>query len=77
VLKKLSKPNKKAKYEDLKKAKEGYNILDFIFETGLIFFEVLFSWELKKDGYLRKAKQQKYIRIAILILILIIVAINW
>jgi len=69
--------NKKAKYEDLKKAKEGYNILDFIFEPGLIFFEVLFSWELKKDGYLRKAKQQKYIRIAILILILIIVAINW
>lgn len=67
---------KRGKFEDLKKAKEGYHFCDFIFNPWWTLFEIIFSWELKKDGYIRKSKQQKYFRIAILILILIIVLFN-
>ena len=66
--------SKKAdKYEDLKKAKESYNVCDFIFEPAGTIFEVLFSWELKKDGFLRKAEQQKRIRLALGLLILALI----
>ncbi|WP_289056193.1 hypothetical protein [Carboxylicivirga marina] len=52
-------------------AEKRYSIFDFIEEPFWTTFEVLFSWELKKDGYLRKARQQKYIR---LVLILVVTA---
>ncbi|MGY5353512.1 hypothetical protein [Wenyingzhuangia sp. IMCC45467] len=54
------------------KANEGFTLADFIFDFGHTLIIILFSWELKKDGYPRKAKQQKYFRIGILIIIIII-----
>jgi len=66
--------SKKAdKYEELKRAKESYSISDFFFEPFATIFEVLVSWELKKDGFLKKAEQQKRLRIIFGILILIVV----
>jgi len=66
--------SKKAdKFEDLKKAKESYSVGDFIFEPFQTIFEVLVSWELKKDGFLKKAEQQKRLRIIFGLLILIVI----
>ena len=66
--------SKKAEsYEDLKRAKESYSIVDFLFEPFKTIFEVLFSWELRKDGFLKKAEQQKRLRIMFGLLILIVV----
>jgi hypothetical protein len=52
--------SKKAdRYENLKRAKESYSLADFIFEPFQTIFEVLVSWELKKDGFLKKAETTK------------------
>ncbi|WP_289056037.1 hypothetical protein [Carboxylicivirga marina] len=51
-------------------AEKGYSIFDFIEEPFWTTFEVLFSWELKKDGFIRKARQQKYIRLAIVSIVI-------
>jgi ornithine carbamoyltransferase len=70
--------NKEDKYEALKNAKESYTLGDFVFTPVWTTFEVLFSWELKKDGFLRKAEQQKWLRIILGLLILaLIIYINW
>ena len=68
--------NKEIKVENLRKAKEKYDLLDFIFSLDDVLIEVLFTWDLKKQGYTKKAKQQKTILcvFAIVISILIIVA---
>jgi hypothetical protein len=63
--------NKKGRIKNSRKANEGYNIFDLIGEPFWTIVEILFSWELKKDGYLRKARQQKRMRFSILILIII------
>lgn len=60
---------KKERLEEKEKSNEGYSLLDFIFAPFFTLIEILFSWELKKDGFQRKAKQQKYFRITLLILI--------
>lgn len=66
----------KVRLEDLKRAKESYSFFDFIFEPST-FIEVIFSWELRKDGYLRKADQQQWLRpIFILVIIMIIVILS-
>jgi hypothetical protein len=63
--------SKKAdKIENLKRANESFSILDFIFEPVKTLFEVIISWELEKDGYLKKAKQQKRLRLIFGFLIL-------
>lgn len=59
--------------EKAKRAKESFSIFDF-FDSTL--FEILISWELKKDGYLRKARQQRIFRITILVLIITIYVIQ-
>lgn len=64
--------DRKEKLEELRRAKESYSVLDFIFEPLSTLFEILISWELKKDGYLRKARQQKVFR-AIIIGIAVII----
>jgi hypothetical protein len=58
------------KYEALQRAKKSYTLGDFIVEPIWTILEVLISWELKKDGFLRKARQQKRLRIVIGLLIL-------
>jgi len=60
---------KKERIKKKEKSNESYNILDFIFNPFPTLIEILFSWELKKDGFYRKAKQQKYFRISLLMLI--------
>ncbi len=55
-----------------KKANEGYQLIDFILDPIPELIEIMFSWELKKDGYLRKAKQQKRFRITLGLTIIIL-----
>lgn len=54
---------KKEQLEERKRANETYSIFDFHFHPLSTILEVLISWELKKDGYLRKAKQQRWLRL--------------
>lgn len=61
----------KVRLEELKRAKESYSVFDFIFEP-ITLIEIIFSWELKKDGYLRKAEQQRWFRKTLLVLLLAI-----
>lgn len=58
------------------KAKEGYHICDFIFNPFSNLVEITLSWELKKDGYLRKARQQKVYRIVLSLLIITYLVFN-
>jgi hypothetical protein len=46
---------------------------DFISEPFGTIIIILFSWELKKDGFDRKAREQKIIRIIILSVIIIVI----
>ncbi|RXF67761.1 hypothetical protein [Arcticibacter tournemirensis] len=59
--------------EDLKRAKEAYTVSDFFFKPYMTLFEILVSWELEKDGYFRKARQQRVIRPILILLILMLV----
>jgi len=61
--------NQKIELEILKKATKSYQISDFILKPKSTLFELLFTWELKKDGYILKAKQQKTFRITLCIII--------
>lgn len=63
--------NKREKVSKRVKANESYHLCDFILNLFPTLFEILFSWELNKDGFSRKARQQKYFRITILILVLV------
>ncbi|MDQ0967300.1 hypothetical protein QFZ20_002703 [Flavobacterium sp. W4I14] len=66
----------KVRLEALKRAKESYSFFDFIFEPST-FIKVIIFWELRKDGYLRKADQQQWLRpIFILVIIMIIVILS-
>jgi len=58
--------------EKLKKATKSYQISDFILRPKRTILELLFTWELKKDGYTLKAKQQKTFRIALMLIILFV-----
>lgn len=51
------------------KSNESYHLCDFILSPGLTLIELIFAWELKKDGYHRKARQQKRFRIFMIICI--------
>jgi len=64
--------HRKQRFEQLSRAKASYSIGDFIFQPIPTLLEILISWELKKDGYLRKAKQQKIFRIIIFAVFIIV-----
>jgi len=61
------------KYLKEEMAKESYKIIDFIFEPFSFVFVLFFQWELKRDGYFRKARQLMRIRLVVLVLILWII----
>lgn len=58
--------------EKLKKATKSYQISDFILRPTRTVLELLFTWELKKDGYILKAQQQKSFRIALVAIIIFV-----
>lgn len=58
--------------EKLKKATKSYQISDFILKPKRTILELLFTWELKKNGYILKAQQQKTFRITLAIVILFV-----
>jgi len=58
--------------QKIEKANESYSVFDFILEPATILI-VFIQWELRKDGYLRKARQLNRIRIAIVILTFLII----
>lgn len=63
---------------NFKLANESYSIIDFIFSPLTTLFEIIVSWELRKDGYLRKADQQQLLRpIFILVIIMMVIIFNW
>ena len=64
---------RQVQFENLKKAKESYTFLDFIFEPASNFFEILFSWELEEEGYILKAKQQRKYRPIVISIIMVII----
>jgi hypothetical protein len=71
--------SKKKELDKQRRAHLSYDILDFIPREFFSYtplgslFEILFSWGLKKDGYYRKAKQQKYFRIILALLITVVI----
>lgn len=69
--------SRKIHLEKFKIANESYSILDFLFKPIPTLFEILISWELRKDGFERKANQQQWLRpllISLIILVIIILA---
>ncbi|MCL6273287.1 hypothetical protein M3P19_04660 [Muricauda sp. 2012CJ35-5] len=68
---------KRDRIEKKRLADESYHICDFIFRPIPTLFEIIFSWELKKDGFDRKAKQQKYFRVIIALIVLSLVAMEY
>ncbi|RYF20392.1 MAG: hypothetical protein EOO42_12520 [Flavobacteriales bacterium] len=58
--------------ERAKRAKESFSIFDFLDSPLFTLFEILISWELKKDGFLRKARQQRTFRIIIFVVFIAI-----
>jgi len=68
---------KRDRIEKKKMANESYHICDFILSPFPTLFEIIFSWELKKDGFDRKARQQKYFRIIIGLIILLCIAYSY
>lgn len=52
-------------------ATEGFTIFDLLLRPFATLFLLTFSWEFKKDGLYKKARQQKYFRISLILLILI------
>ncbi|WP_316798034.1 hypothetical protein [Pedobacter frigidisoli] len=65
---------KHTRLEQQKTARESYTILDFIFSPLHTWFEILFSMELRTDGYIRKAEQQAWLRpIFIVVIIMMII----
>jgi len=69
--------NEKEEEEILKKANKSYHISDFLLNPKRTLLELLFTWELKKDGYILKAKQQKTFRITLIIVILFVYLIKY
>lgn len=61
---------KSDRIEMLKRAKESFSVLDFLLKPTKTVIEILFSWELKKEGYTKKATQQKWIITGIITLII-------
>ena len=70
----LSKKRKRLKRQI--KANQGYHICDFIFHPIPNLIEITLSWELKKDGFEKKARQQKIFRIGLGVVVLIFFAIK-
>lgn len=69
--------NKILKIEKVRKAKEKYDLFDFIFLIDEVLIEVLFTWDFKKQGYTKKAEQQKTILCVFAIIVsILIVAVN-
>lgn len=66
---------KRKRIEGNLKANESYHICDFIRYPFWTLFEITVSWELKKNGYIRKAEQQKYFRLIFGIIILVCIII--
>ena len=60
---------KKERIKKQTKANQGYHLCDFISQPFWTLIEITFSWELRKDGFPRKAEQQKKFRIALVIII--------
>lgn len=69
--------NEKEEEEKLKKANKSYHVSDFILSPKKTLLELLFTWELKKDGYILKAQQQKTFRITLIIVILFVYLIKF
>ncbi|WP_299991869.1 hypothetical protein [uncultured Pontibacter sp.] len=51
---------KKKGVTNKRKANERYYWHDFIFRLDDVLVEMLFDWDMKKDGYLKKHQQRKY-----------------
>lgn len=61
-------------FEALKKAKESFDYSDFIFHPFSALIGILFSTNLKEDGYLKKAEQQEKFRKIAGVIILAVIA---
>jgi len=64
---------KRLKLQSLRKAKKRFTICDFLCSPLGTCFQLTFLWEYEKDGYLKKAQQQKKFRIILFIAIVFLV----
>nr|WP_294939409.1 hypothetical protein [uncultured Flavobacterium sp.] len=65
--------HKEQKIENFRKSKEYYHWSDFIIAPVDTLMDVLLSWNLEKQGYTKKAEQQKTILRILAIIVLCIV----
>lgn len=63
---------KRVRLEAKAKANLSYDYCDFILEPFETILEILISWDLRKDGYIRKAEQQRKFRIVIGVITVIV-----
>jgi len=68
VLKKKYLHKRSKRLENLRKSKESYSVLYFFFNPFASLVEIIGSYDLKEDGYFRKARQRRII-IAVLLLL--------
>ena len=61
--------NKEQKLKKLRKTNESL-LPDLFLHPTRTMILIMFTWELKKDGYVRKAKEQFYIRIIVIAIII-------
>ena len=55
-----------------RRANEGFEWHEFIFNFSDVIVVMLFDWDMKKDGYLRKHQQRKYTFAVVGLLVLIV-----
>ncbi|PVY37385.1 hypothetical protein C8E01_12177 [Pontibacter virosus] len=55
-----------------RKATERYYWDDFIFRLDEVIIEMLFDWDMKKDGYIKKHQQRKYTFAVIGLLVVVV-----
>ncbi|MEJ8804234.1 hypothetical protein [Pontibacter sp. H249] len=63
---------KKNTISSKRRADEAFEWHEFIFNFSDVLVVMLFDWDMKKDGYLRKHRQRKYVLSIVILLILLI-----
>jgi hypothetical protein len=56
----------------LRKEKDYFSCCEIMFSPITTLFQLTFLWEFKKDGYLRKAEQQKKFRVLIVVFLILL-----
>ncbi len=64
---------KRLRLEALRKAKTGFTFCDFLCNPLITILQLTFLWEFEKDGFHRKASQQRKFRVILLFMVILLV----